>query len=90
MKVLLKSKLGRSFWRFGVALSPDTWTEFDLTDEQLAGIKDQCLFTVAQGGALEIMPNPWQPEPVVEAAMVPVEIVTSAEPMKSKGRGKGK
>lgn len=56
MKVRLKSKLGRSFWRFGVQLSPDAWTEFDLSAEQIASIKDACLLTVAQGGALDFDP----------------------------------
>jgi hypothetical protein len=68
MKVKLKSKLGRPFWRFEKQLSPDEWTEFDLSDEQLAAIKPQCLMTVAEGGALDIEPNPWaKPAPVAPA-----------------------
>lgn len=79
MKIKLKSKLAKTFWRFGVPLSPDTWTEFEVlpedkvkdkdgklppiadrigtvTEAELAGIKDACLLTVAQGGALDIDP----------------------------------
>jgi len=54
MKINLKSKLGRPFWRFGVQLSPDKWTEFDLTEAQLESIKDQCTRPVAEGGTLDI------------------------------------
>lgn len=56
MKVRIKSKLGRPFWRFGKALSPDEWTEIDLTPAQLREIRDACLLPVSKGGALEIDP----------------------------------
>ncbi len=66
-KVWLKSKLGRPFWRFGVQLSPDDWTEFDLDDVQLRELEPQ-LLPVSKGGALEMRrdapaaPKPEKPE----------------------------
>jgi hypothetical protein len=66
-RVELKSKLGRTFYRFGQALSPDTWTAFELTDEEIASIKDEVVRTVKDGGALEMKPNPWATEKLVEA-----------------------
>lgn len=69
MKVRLKSKLGRPFWRFGAALSPDRWTSFDLSDEQIVTLADAIKVdadgprarAAAEGGAIEI-------EPVAEVA----------------------
>lgn len=59
-KFRLRSKCGRPFWRFGVQLSPDEWTEMELTEEQVSEVKDACTLTVAGGGTLMIEPNPWQ------------------------------
>lgn len=64
MKVRLKSKLGRPFWRFGTKLSPDRWTTLDVSDEQLITISDAFVVdedgprarTLQEGGALEIEP----------------------------------
>lgn len=77
MRIKLKSKLGRPFWRFGKLLSPDNWTEFDVTDEQLKSLERQCA-SVSEGGALEIDPPfakpeaPPAPAPVIsETATVP-------------------
>lgn len=59
MKVRLKSKLGRSFWKFKTLLSPDDWSEFDLDEEQLKSIRSACELKVSEGGSLAIEPNPW-------------------------------
>jgi len=82
MKVKIKSKLGRTFWRFGVQLSPDAWTEFDLTDEELASIRQQCELTVREGGALDIEPNPW-PTPAPRAAAAPHPAAPAPHPSAS-------
>jgi hypothetical protein len=53
-RVRLKSKLGRDYWKFGKLLSPDNWTEFDLTASQLKSIRRSVELPVAKGGSLVI------------------------------------
>lgn len=57
VKVGIKSKLGRPFWRCGVHLSPDTFTEVEVTEAQLKDLESQ-LGPVSEGGALEMRKSP--------------------------------
>ncbi len=55
MKIKLKSKCGRAFWRAGKQLSPDEWTEVDVDAAQLKAIELECAIPVSKGGSIEMM-----------------------------------
>lgn len=53
MLVRVKTKHGRTFWRFGIQLKPDEWTELDATPEQLAQLRKESV-PLADGGVLDL------------------------------------
>lgn len=57
MKIRAKTKHGRTFWRFGVQLQPDEWTDLDVTPEQLAQLRRESA-PLAEGGVIDLEEEP--------------------------------